>query len=83
LNLADGSSGIDIGISISRAEALLADCSISATEREEAINTAEDLDDYNNGLTGVPHCDGAVDRLGGEESDSSSASHLVGFGLIW
>jgi len=37
--------------------ALLNDCTIAAEDRDEAIDLADTLDDFNNGLLGTPSCD--------------------------
>jgi hypothetical protein len=59
LNVASGAA-VPQGVAdaISDADALLASCSVSGSDRSEALALSEFLDAYNNGNEGVPSCDG-------------------------
>jgi hypothetical protein len=57
LNVAGGAaSPAEVAAAMTQAQALFADCSISAAERARALELAELLDQYNNGLVGPGHC---------------------------
>jgi SdrD B-like domain len=63
LNLASGASDAPIAPAIAAADAFLANhnyldwSGLSPADQQMVLDWMEDLDDYNNGLTSVPHCE--------------------------
>lgn len=73
LNIAAGASSTpDVTAAINRATSLLANCSVSRTQRTLATDLTSLLEDYNQGQTGPGHCDG---EIGGPCNDHTGHRH--------
>ena len=79
LNAANGASTPpEVVEALDTIEAMLADCEIDDSEREEALAHKDVLDFFNNGEIGPGHCDDGAPGGGTDEPASSGGEPTVG-----
>lgn len=76
LNVAAGAEAPpDVAAALAEAGGYLADCSVSADERDAALAASELLDAFNNGEVGPGHCgDGGGETGGGDTADDETSA---------